>query len=100
MFPDRRAEVELCRAATFFPFVRHIRSIADGLWYAVLQAVGNGWNGPSSFPLAEIFSRPLGAPKADDAVVVDAAAGVFTRSFEHLEVKVDVSAWSAELQWS
>ena len=66
---------------------------------AVLQAVGNGWNGPSSFPLAEIFSRPLGAPKAD-AVVIDAAAGVFTRSFEHLEVKVNVSAWSAELQWS
>ena len=99
MFPDRRAEVELRRAATFFPFVRHIRPIADGLWYAVLQAVGNGWNGPSSFPLAEIFSRPLGAPNAD-AVVADAAAGVFTRSFEHLEVKVNVSAWSAELQWS
>ena len=99
MFPDRRAEVELRRAAAFSPSAWHIRPIADGLRCAVLQAVGNGWNGPSSFPLAEIFSRPLGAPKAD-AVVVDAAAGVFTRSFEHLEVKVDVSAWSAELQWS
>ena len=42
-----------------------IRPIADGLRCAVSQAVGNGWNGPSSFPLAEIFSRPLGAPKAD-----------------------------------
>ena len=99
MFPDRRAEVELCRAAAFSPFARNIRPIADGLWRAVMQAVGNGWNGPSSFPLAEIFSRPLGTPKAD-AVVVDAAAGVFTRSFEHLEVEVNVSAWSAELQWS
>ena len=99
MFPDRRAEVELCRAPAFSLSVRHICPIADGLWCAAMQAVGNGWNGPSSFPLAEIFSRPLGAPKAD-AVAVDAAAGVFTRSFEHLEVKVNVSAWSAELQWS
>ena len=70
--------------------------IAAQRWSYV--AVGNGWDGPSSFPLASIFSRRLGAPKAD-AVVVDAAAGVFTRSFEHLYLHVNVSSWSAQYTW-
>jgi hypothetical protein len=71
--------------------------IAAQKWSYV--GVGNGWNGPSSFPLVDILKKPLGAPKGD-AVVIDAKAGVFTREFEHLSLKLNVSAWSAEFTWS
>jgi hypothetical protein len=62
-------------------------------------AVGNGWNGPSSFPLVDALKRPLGAPLGD-AVAVDEVAGVFTREFEHLKLRLNLPAWTADFNWS
>lgn len=62
-------------------------------------AVGNGWNGPSSFPLVDALKRPLGAPLGD-AVAVDEVAGVFTREFEHLKLRLNLTAWTADFNWS
>ena len=70
--------------------------IAAQKWSYV--AVGNGWNGPGSFPLVDLLQKPLGAPKGD-AVVIDAASGVFTREFDRLSLKLNVTAWSAEFKW-
>ena len=61
-------------------------------------AVGQGWNGPSSFPALPLLKKPLGPPKAD-ARVVDAAAGVYTRQFEHLDLSLNVSAWACDWRW-
>eukprot|EP00937_MAST-01D_sp_MAST-1D-sp2_P005481 g5481.t1 len=71
--------------------------IAAQRWSYV--AVGNGWDGPSSFPLVPEYNRPLGAP-IGNATVIDAARGVFARSFEHCEVWLNVSAWQATLEWA
>ena len=70
--------------------------IAAQRWSYV--GAGSGWSGPSSFPLVKAYTRKLGAPKAD-AVVVDAALGVFTRSFDSLDLRVNVSASSALFSW-
>jgi hypothetical protein len=58
-------------------------------------AQGQGWNGPSSFPLAR---RRLGAPKSN-ATAHDRARGVFSRSFECVDVVLNISAWSSALDW-
>lgn len=61
-------------------------------------AIDHGWHGPSSFPVVLLYSNNLGAPLSD-AVIVDANAGVFTRSFQHLDVFLDLSKWTANLTW-
>ena len=70
--------------------------IAAQQWSYV--AVGNGWNGPTSFPLVPEYSKRLGAPQGN-ATVVDADKGVFMRSFEHLELHLNISAWKASFIW-
>lgn len=59
-------------------------------------ATGEGWDGPSSFP---VDRRRLGAPKGD-AAAVDAARGVFTRAFDCADVSLNVSAWRGVLRWT
>lgn len=60
-------------------------------------AFGQGWSGPqTSFPWFEAYDRPLGRPLGPKRVL-STAYGVFTRSFEHLDVAVNVSNWSATL---
>ena len=46
-----------------------------------------------------VFDKPFGAPTGL-ATVLDAVHRVFTRSFAHLNVWLNVSAWKAELHWA
>ena len=60
-------------------------------------SLGKGFYGPNtSFPWFDAYDRPLGRPLGPLAVH-SRAQGVFTRSFEHLDVAVNVSNWSATL---
>ena len=59
--------------------------------------MGKGWAGvETSFPWFNGYDLPLGPPEGAMRVV-DAAAGVFTRRFAHLDVFVNVSAWRGVL---
>ena len=59
-------------------------------------AVGRGWNGPSSFPVVRAYGRKLGAPKGH---AVEVEKGVFRRSFQFLDVVVNVTAGVSEFRW-
>ena len=58
----------------------------------------DGWLGPTSFPLVPAYRRRLGAPKGR-AKTLDNEAGVFTRTFEYLELAINVSNRSAVFNW-
>ena len=43
--------------------------------------------------------RERGRANQANARVVDAAAGVYTRQFEHLDLSLNVSAWACDWRW-
>lgn len=47
-----------------------------------------------SFPWFKTYDAPLGQP-AGHMVTIDVEAGVFSRRFEHVDVLVNVTNWSA-----
>ena len=60
-------------------------------------AMGVGWAGAeTSFPWFSAYSAPLGPPLAP-MTTLNPTLGVFSRRFEHVDVFVNVSSWSATI---
>ena len=64
------------------------------MWFS--QSGPAGLWAREGFPFYSFFGKPLGAPVAD---AVSPRPYVWTRSFAHLDVLLDIRGWNATLTW-